>query len=913
MYDNENFEMFQDNGYDSEMFKSLFEKYKSSNNQSISWLLGFCDNANIQYIQSLVLQQYLNLFEIDKKLTNVLHKKTLLKNNLDRLSLTLKDKIKNHDQKILNNIILNSNRKHLSPQETQALMPCINCKNAKLSTRSWCLNAFGVRYSYAVAAAGLDSGISYHATQSVLAILGVISQSCKKSYYMYQNKMFNNLVLYAKESALKALTKCLDYIEINHKEKILPISFDCSWAHGQNAKQASGEFLCQIKTDEYFHNPIIAFHTVQKTRTVENNKTKYFNRYVFASLRKEDPSKLTPTEEELRELQIEGLIRHLCNDHKDSSITLNEPTLENFTITTYRTSGNESFNRVKLAYLDKKIDYWSSYCARHALAILYNNKGYLYVLSSLRELYGTVPFSNEDIKNIGQFKLEPIHERNQNHARQYELEKNELIGFDFSQELILYKFKGKEQLKFNTFYPLFAPLIPDFEAIVWCHGLNKYFLNSYEEQSEILYLTLEQKIEIVTKKIFDFIIRDEQKQAILNYVQHKKDTFIVIKTDGGKTLCYVIPAILFEGLIVIISPLTALIQNQVVRLYASSVGTLGHEEKIFQEIAMGFTKILFVILEKLMLNKSFQRFLTNLYQDRRVQFAIDEAFIMMLTPTCTFKKIILIRESLHIRENDFIYIYASNQVRKGRAIIYCTHKEECHKVLKELQKKLEDENIDEFFVLEKWNREITRIIIATTAFANLIQQSERAGRDGLPAKIVVFFTLSDLRTNYCIITKNKESITEKNDPKAHTYQQYLQQEQKKLFEMENAKIVNASTEVLEMLDIVETLTTQFKHQIIPEDIIAVFNHANTIRVRDKGYGQLEYYNKKNKKSKLNTQFMAQIILDNLVVKGLVWQELLLQKLRTNISYLTLSIRIVDLEEEAKSRAVLQEWPYWVQG
>ncbi|CAG8706754.1 5723_t:CDS:2, partial [Cetraspora pellucida] len=102
-----------------------------------------------------------------------------------------------------------------------------------------------------------------------------------------------------------------------------------------------------------------------------------------------------------------------------------------------------------------------------------------------------------------------------------------------------------------------------------------------------------------------------------------------------------------------------------------------------------------------------------------------------------------------------------------------------------------------------------------------------------------------------------------------------------------------------------------QHQIIPEDIIAVFNRANTIRIRDKGYDQLEYYhNKKNKKSKLNTQFMAQIILNDLVVKGLVQQELLLQKTRTNISYLTLSTKIVGLGEEAKSQAALQEWPYW---
>ncbi|CAG8835099.1 34641_t:CDS:2, partial [Gigaspora margarita] len=350
-------------------------------------------------------------------------------------------------------------------------------------------------------------------------------------------------------------------------------------------------------------------------------------------------------------------------------------------------------------------------------------------------------------------------------------------------ELIPYKFKRKERLKSNTFYPSFAPLIPDFEAIVRYHGLNKYLLNSYEKQSEISYLILEQKIEIVTKKIFDFIICDEQKQAILNYVQHKKDTFIVIKTGSGKTFCYVIPAILFEGLTAVISPLTALILNQVITgipcrgLYALSVGTLGRKEKIFQEIAIA---------------------------------------------TCIFEEMILIQKSLHIRENDFTYIYASNQVRselvyevkkkyerngkvfdeikslideiqEGRAIIYCAHKEECHEVLKELQKRLEDENIDEFFgtmasedknqVLERWNHGITQIIITTTAFANLIQQSGCAGRDGLSAKIVVFFTLSDLRTNYCIIAKNKESIAEENDPEAYTYQQYLQREQKKLFEM----------------------------------------------------------------------------------------------------------------------------------
>ncbi|CAG8770802.1 15565_t:CDS:10, partial [Gigaspora margarita] len=855
--------------------------------------------------------------------------------------------------------------------------PCINCKSTKLSAQSWYLKTFSfslksqilcnncsttimqtnekkeIKYSHAVAAAGLGGSISCNAIQSVLSILGVTSQSCKKTYHTYQSKMFNNLVLYAKESATNALTNCLDYIEKNHKEKILSISFDCSWAHGRNTKQASGEFLYQIKTNDFLID-ICVDGDLDTNKTLSRisivNQIFADLKHVVKNIRKalENSSKLTLTEEELRELQIEGLIKHLCNNHsfcwdefcwikEDSSITLREPTLENFTslkivkfcqmlqtifhlpigqglVTTNRTLANELFNRVKLVYLNKKIDYWNSYRSRHALAVLHNNEGYLYILFSLRELYGTVPYSEEDIKNIGLFKLEheqqqlrnikTIHKRNQNRAKQYELEKKELIGFDFSQELILYKYKEKDRLRSNTFYSSFASLIPDFEAIVRCYscnifkkksaqrfcrlcsayielGLNNRLLNNCAKELEISYLTLEQKIKIVTKKIFNFVIRNEQKQAILNYVQNKKDIFIVMKMGRGKTLCYVVLAIFFEGLTVVISPLIALIQNQITNLvqagipcgglYTSLVGTLNCEKKIFHEIAIGFTKILFITPEKLMLNKSFQVFLTRLYQDRKVQFAIDEvhcvldyanfrksyrqlfylkdsypeASIMMLTATCFFEEMNLIRENLHILENNFTYIYANNQVRSE--LIYEVKKNtkgiECQKVREELRKRLENET----FGMGIDTPNVRLVIHYTFPTTNLIQQSGCAGRDSLPAKI----------------------------PCDHCNNCYIQNKK-------NAKVVDASTEVLEMLGIVETLTTQFEHQIIPEDIVSVFNRANTIR--------------------LNMQIMAQIILDDLVVKSL--------KPKANTSYLTLSTIITGLEEEAKSRVALQEWPYW---
>ncbi|CAG8655241.1 14530_t:CDS:2, partial [Gigaspora rosea] len=49
---------------------------------------GFCDDANLQYLQSIVLQKYPNIFKYNKQLTNTLHQETLLRNNLGRMSLT---------------------------------------------------------------------------------------------------------------------------------------------------------------------------------------------------------------------------------------------------------------------------------------------------------------------------------------------------------------------------------------------------------------------------------------------------------------------------------------------------------------------------------------------------------------------------------------------------------------------------------------------------------------------------------------------------------------------------------------------------------------------------------------------------------------------------------------------------------
>ncbi|CAG8854483.1 8596_t:CDS:1, partial [Gigaspora margarita] len=112
-------------------------------------------------------------------------------------------------------------------------------------------------------------------------------------------------------------------------------------------------------------------------------------------------------------------------------------------VTLNQTSQNEAFNRIKLVYLDKKIDYWQSYSARHAMAILHYNEGYNYLLSELWKIYSEKPFETEDLYNINAIEKEhsekqrwnvnKIQQCNQIWANNFANERKELGGFNFDQ------------------------------------------------------------------------------------------------------------------------------------------------------------------------------------------------------------------------------------------------------------------------------------------------------------------------------------------------------------------------------------------------------------------------------------------------------------------------------------------------
>lgn len=74
---------------------------------------------------------------------------------------------------------------------------------------------------------------------------------------------------------------------------------------------------------------------------------------------------------------------------------------------------------------------------------------------------------------------------------------------------------------------------------------------------------MSQKYEILNKTFGHSSFRNFQEEAI-DSILEKKDLLTIIPTGAGKSLCYQLPSLILKGLTVVISPLIALMQDQVV-------------------------------------------------------------------------------------------------------------------------------------------------------------------------------------------------------------------------------------------------------------------------------------------------------------------------------------------------------------
>ncbi|NUN09833.1 MAG: DNA helicase RecQ [Ignavibacteriaceae bacterium] len=137
------------------------------------------------------------------------------------------------------------------------------------------------------------------------------------------------------------------------------------------------------------------------------------------------------------------------------------------------------------------------------------------------------------------------------------------------------------------------------------------------------------KAQDVLKKTFGFNeFRPLQKRIIEN-VLAKKDSLVVMPTGGGKSLCYQLPALIFEGLTIVISPLISLMKDQVWQLKQNGVeaallnSSLSKEEykDNFTRIVSGKSKILYIAPESLA-----KREILLLLENSRIDcLTIDEA------------------------------------------------------------------------------------------------------------------------------------------------------------------------------------------------------------------------------------------------------------------------------------------------
>jgi len=141
--------------------------------------------------------------------------------------------------------------------------------------------------------------------------------------------------------------------------------------------------------------------------------------------------------------------------------------------------------------------------------------------------------------------------------------------------------------------------------------------------------TTTQAIREKLRHIFDYDQFREEQEAIIKNVLERKNTFVIMPTGGGKSLCYQIPALMQEGVAIVISPLIALMKNQVDQLRALGVkaafvnSTLSKKlvQSIREEVLAGTIKLLYVAPESLIKAEN----LAFLKQAPISFIAIDEA------------------------------------------------------------------------------------------------------------------------------------------------------------------------------------------------------------------------------------------------------------------------------------------------
>jgi ATP-dependent DNA helicase RecQ len=328
------------------------------------------------------------------------------------------------------------------------------------------------------------------------------------------------------------------------------------------------------------------------------------------------------------------------------------------------------------------------------------------------------------------------------------------------------------------------------------------------------------------------------QEKIINNALGGKDSLVVMPTGGGKSVCYQLPSLCLDGLTLVVSPLIALMKDQVDALKANGIAaefinsTLGPAEigRVQSNALAGRLKILYLAPERLVLPR-FREFLRAIDVGL---IAIDEAHcisewghefrpdyrnlkvlqqdhptvpIMALTATATkeVRKDIIgqldLRDpgvflsslnranlSYHVQPKRRAFESLISVLRRHRneaAIIYCISRKRTEEIASDLSERgfralPYHAGLDVSLrreTQERFMRDEVPIVVATIAFGMGIdkpdirlvvhyempksveayyQETGRAGRDGLPAECLLFFSQSDTAQYNYFIDQNDD-------------------------------------------------------------------------------------------------------------------------------------------------------------
>ena len=147
-----------------------------------------------------------------------------------------------------------------------------------------------------------------------------------------------------------------------------------------------------------------------------------------------------------------------------------------------------------------------------------------------------------------------------------------------------------------------------------------------------MHVQSDKEIQMMLQKFFGFSTFKGNQLAIIKALLSGKDCFVIMPTGGGKSLCYQLPALLSEGTAIVISPLIALMKNQVdaIRNFGTEEGiahflnsslTKTEIKTVKDDLMSGKTKLLYVAPESLTKDEN-----VEFFRDINISFyAIDEA------------------------------------------------------------------------------------------------------------------------------------------------------------------------------------------------------------------------------------------------------------------------------------------------